>query len=110
MFGGFLLIVSAALPAAGEGGEARDQLRLEARADGKCQNLSEGGKLVVLRSTSARPINYRLVRYFAEVPQSPIVGRISAEEPEHPLGCNRVDGRIQRWTIKRASYEETKTQ
>ena len=53
--------------------------------------------------------SYRLVRYFANVPQSPTVGRITPEEPEQPLGCNRVDGREQRWEIKRASPEETKT-
>ena len=89
--------------------DARLELKLEARADGKCQNLSEGGKLVVLRSASNQPISYRLVRYFANVPQSPTVGRITPEEPEQPLGCNRVDGREQRWEIKRASFEETKT-
>ena len=89
--------------------DAAHELTLEARADGKCQNLSEGGKLVVLRSASSRPIKYRLVRYFANVPQSPTVGRITPEEPEQPLGCNRVDGREQRWEIKRANPEETQT-
>ena len=92
---------------ASEGVEAL--LRLEPRADGKCQNLSEGGKLVVLRSSSERTISYRLVRYFAEVPQTPIVGRITPDEPEQPLGCDRVDGRVQRWSIKRANFEETNT-
>lgn len=83
-------------------------LSIEARADGKCQNLSEGGKLVVLRSASPRPISYRLTRYFADVPQSPTVGTLAADAPEQPLGCNRVDGRVQRWVIERARFEERK--
>lgn len=105
-----LAALLATAPAGAAGGlAAQEQLGMEARADGKCQNLSEGGKLIVLRSTSDRPISYRLVRYFADVPQTPTVGRITPDEPEQPLGCNRVDGRVQRWVIKRASFEEVKT-
>ena len=86
---------------------ARDRLVLESRSDGKCQNLSEGGKLVVLKSLDGeRAITYKLVRYFADVPQSTPVGRISPDTPEQPLGCNRVDGRPQRWEIRNASFEE----
>ena len=104
-----LVALASSLAGAAEELDAQAQLSMEARADGKCQNLSEGGKLVVLRSASRQPIRYRLTRYFADVPQSPTAGRITPEEPEQPLGCNRVDGRVQRWVIKRASFEEGKT-
>lgn len=107
--GGVLLAIAGSFPALADEAEARALLSLEARADGKCQILSEGGKLVVLRSAATRAINYRLIRYFANVPQSPSVGRVSPEAPEQPLGCSRVDGREQRWIIKRASFEETKS-
>ena len=100
-----LLIGSPAVLPAAE--PAASSLRMEARPDGKCYNLSEGGKLVVLVSSEpTRTIRYKLRRFFAGVPQSTPVGRIAPNEPEQALGCNRVDGREQRWEVKEATFEE----
>ena len=78
----------------------------EYRPDGKCQILSEGGKLVVLHNSHPnREISYRLVRYFAGVPQTRVVGQLKASSAGEALGCNRVDGRDQLWKIERASFK-----
>jgi hypothetical protein len=78
----------------------------EYRADGKCQILSEGGKLVVLHNSHPnREISYRLVRYFAGVPQTRVVGQLNASGAGEPLGCSRVDGRDQLWKVERASFQ-----
>ncbi len=85
---------------------ARHFLTVEAQNDGRCQILSQGGKLVVLRNTHPdRSIHYRLVRYFMDVPQSRIVGAVAPGEEGQKLGCNRVDGRDQFWKIERADFE-----
>lgn len=86
---------------------AADYLSLEAVADGKCQILSEGGKLVIMRNTHPdRPIAYRLIRTFAKVPQSRVVGVVEPASDGQRLGCNRVDGRDQSWRIERAAFKE----
>jgi hypothetical protein len=78
----------------------------EYRADGKCQILSEGGKLVVLHNTHPdREISYRLVRYFAGVPQARVLGQLKASGTGEALGCSRVDGREQLWKVERASFK-----
>ncbi len=84
---------------------ARDFLVFEAIADGKCQILSDGGKLVQVRNRHpSRRIRYRFVRYFAEVPQGRSVGVLEPDDAIQKLGCNRVDGRPQRWEVERAQF------
>ncbi len=86
--------------------QAVDFLAIESHADGRCQNLSEGGKLVVLRNTHPeRLIAYRLVRMFAKVPQGRVVGVVEPDSEGQRLGCNRVDGRDQSWRIERAAFK-----
>jgi len=81
-------------------------ISFEYRADGKCQILSEGGKLVMLHNTHPnREISYRLVRYFAGVPQTRVFGQLKAADAGEALGCNRVDGRDQLWKVERASFK-----
>lgn len=90
---------------ADEGATAMAVLAFEEQLDGKCQILSEGGKLVVLRNTHpAQAVRYRLVRLFLGVPQSRVDGRIAAGETPQKLGCNRVNGRKQSWRIERAAF------
>lgn len=104
----FALVAGLALSAPVFSGEsAGSYLNIAPQHDGKCQNLSEGGKLVVLRNTHpARSIRFRLVRYFKGVPQSRIVGAVAPGEEGQKLGCNRVDGRDQSWKIERAEFEQ----
>ena len=86
---------------------AQDFLVIASEADGKCQNLSEGGKLVVIRNVDpARSIAYRLVRTFAKVPQSRVVGVLAPGDAAQRLGCNRVDGREQGWRVERATFNK----
>lgn len=88
-------------------GEAAAALAFEERLDGRCHNLSEGGKLVVLVNRDPRrAVRYRLRRLFAGRPQGGLsVGTIAAGA-ERKLGCSRVDGREQRWVIERAHWEQ----
>lgn len=98
-FGGYCAAASPAVDA------ARAALVLEEQLDGKCQILSEGGKLVVLRNTDPdQAVRYRLVRMFLGVPQSRIDGRIGPGEAPQKLGCNRVNGRRQSWRVERAAF------
>lgn len=86
---------------------AKPYLSLTPQNDGKCQILSEGGKLVVLRNTHPdRSIRFRLIRYFMDVPQSRVVGAIAPGDEGQKLGCSRVDGREQFWKIERADFEQ----
>lgn len=79
-------------------------LVFEEQLDGKCQILSAGGKLVVLRNAHPeQAVRYRLVRMFLGVPQSRIDGEIAAGEAAQKLGCNRVNGRPQSWRVERAT-------
>lgn len=101
------LCQSAAAATGADSGEAAGALVFEEQLDGKCQILSEGGKLVVLRNTHAeRAVRYRLIRLFANVPQSRIDGEIEPAGVPQKLGCNRVGGRRQSWTIERAALVE----
>lgn len=98
------LVAGGASAAAGSSEEASAALVFEEQLDGKCQILSAGGKLVVLRNThGSRGVRYRLVRMFLGVPQSRIDGEIAAGEAPQKLGCNRVNGRRQFWRIERAA-------
>ncbi len=104
-----LLLVATALASVG----ADEQVRLprsflifDEIIDGRCQNLSAGGKLQVLLNTHpSRNIKFRLIRYFVDVRQN---GRATgiAEISDTPvkLGCTIVGGRVQRWEVERAEF------
>jgi len=88
--------------------EAEDALVFEALNDGRCQILSAGGKLVVLRNTHREhAVRYRLVRLFTGVPQGRLDGEIQPGEAPQKLGCNRVNGRLQSWKVERAKLLES---
>lgn len=93
---------AASRPGADEAAAAA--LVFEEQLDGKCQILSQGGKLVVLRNTHpAQPVRYRLVRMFLGTPQGRLDGQIAPADPPQKLGCNRVNGRRQYWRVERAT-------
>lgn len=80
-------------------------LRLESVLDGRCHNLSEGGKLTVMHNEHpSRVIRYRLMRLHVDRPQGLIDGSIKPGEPAQKLGCDKVGGRAQTWQIKRAQF------
>ncbi len=80
-------------------------LRFETVLDGRCQNLSEGGKLIVMHNDHpSRTIRYRLLRLHVDRPQGLMDGSILPREPAQKLGCDRVGGRPQTWQIKRAQF------
>lgn len=86
---------------------ASDFLKFETVLDGRCYNLSAGGKLVLLRNTHAsKPIDYRLVRVFANTAQGLSTGVLDADHAPQKLGCDKVDGRAQTWRIQRARFVE----
>ena len=86
--------------------EAVSALEFEQKNDGKCHILSEGGKLMVMHNRHAgKLIEFRLIRYFADVrQQGRATGTIAAGESPIKLGCTLVDGREQRWEIERANF------
>ncbi|MBI2800570.1 MAG: hypothetical protein HYX63_09870 [Gammaproteobacteria bacterium] len=87
--------------------EPRNFLRFETVPDGKCQILSEGGQLVVLRNThGSKKIRYRLTRYFADKQQGLSTGTVASGGEGQKLGCNKVDGRQQRWQIETAQFSK----
>jgi hypothetical protein len=104
---GFLSgLVLCAAPVLAEG-TAGSLLALEEVPDGRCQILSEGGKLVLLRNLDpARTVRFRLVRRFTDVPQGRLDGALAAGDAPLKLGCSRVDGRVQSWSVERASFAE----
>ncbi|MBI4693230.1 MAG: hypothetical protein HY749_04335 [Gammaproteobacteria bacterium] len=93
------------LTGAATAGESAAVLEFEAQPDGKCQILSDGGKLVSLvNRRTDRAVKYRLVRYFADHPQNRVGGVIPASGVQ-ALGCDTVDGRAQRWVVERYTIE-----
>lgn len=82
-------------------------LELESVLDGRCQILSEGGKLRVIKNTHAsRTVRYRLIRMFAgNHPQGRSIGSAPPGAEPVKLGCTRVDGRTQDWIVERARFE-----
>jgi hypothetical protein len=99
-------LVLAAMPAlASTGDSAAAFLELRSEPDGRCQILSQGGKLRVLHNHHAeRAIEYRLVRVFAgDHPQGLSDGVAPPGEPVK-LGCTEVDGRPQDWVVQRARF------
>ncbi|MBM4227449.1 MAG: hypothetical protein FJ164_06850 [Gammaproteobacteria bacterium] len=86
--------------------DPRVWLRLETVLDGRCHNLSEGGKLVVMHNEHpSRTIRYRLLRVHVDRPQGLMDGIIAPGEPAQRLGCDKVGGRPQAWQIKRAQFD-----
>jgi hypothetical protein len=87
--------------------EASTMLEFVAVQDSKCQILSEGGKLSQVRNTQEhRRIKLRLFRVFGNVRQGgPVVVEVEGGQTL-PLGCNRVDGREQRWEIINANFAD----
>lgn len=81
-------------------------LEFESEPDGRCQILSEGGKLRVLYNRhDSRAIDYRLMRVFGDGHrQGRVVGTAPAGSERVPLGCTRVDGRPQDWQLERATF------
>lgn len=81
-------------------------VEFESVPDGRCQILSDGGKLRILRNThDARAINYRVVRIFAGNHRQGLADGIAPAGETVKLGCTRVDGREQNWTLHRARFE-----
>lgn len=94
-------------PALAEDSPAASYLTFESVSDGRCQILSEGGKLRIMHNRHPRSaIRFRLMRVFAGKPQGLSTGTAETGEQPTKLGCTRVDGREQDWIIERASYLE----
>lgn len=76
--------------------------------DGRCQNLSSGGKLRIVKNTHHdKTIKYRFVRMFAGRPQAGITkGILEPGEKVVKLGCTKVDGREQTWEIQILNFVE----
>jgi len=81
-------------------------LEFQSEPDGRCQILSEGGKLRILYNRhTTRAIDYRLIRVFGDGHhQGRVVGTAPAGGEPVPLGCTRVDGRPQDWQLERANF------
>lgn len=105
-----LLVASSVAPATSEipaAAPAADGfLEFQSEPDGRCQILSEGGKLRVLYNRhDSRAIDYRLMRVFGDGHrQGRVVGTAPAGGERVPLGCTRVDGRPQDWQLERATF------
>jgi hypothetical protein len=103
-------LICAAVPASGSApdkpGAAATYLSFENRIDGRCHNLSEGGKLTVMHNNHpTKAIEFRLIRYHVDVPQwGRVTGTAVPGEPPIKLGCTLVGGREQRWGIERAQF------
>lgn len=102
-----LLMLPDARGAEPAGDDAAAFLELESVLDGRCQILSEGGKLRVIKNTHAsRSVRYRLIRMFAgNHPQGRVTGSAPPGAEPVKLGCTRVDGRPQDWIVERARFE-----
>jgi hypothetical protein len=104
------LITSLTFPAHGSApedrGTAANFLTFETKIDGRCHNLSEGGKLAVMRNNHpTETIDFRLIRYHVDVPQwGRVTGTAAPGGPPVKLGCTLVGGREQRWVIERAQF------
>lgn len=81
-------------------------LSFESVLDGRCQILSDGGKLRVMRNEHTdSAIAFRLIRQFAGVAQGRSQGVAPPGGEVVKLGCTRVDGREQDWIVERARFE-----
>jgi len=86
--------------------DAKFFLSFEIKPDGRCHNLSEGGKLAVMHNSHpTKNISFRLTRYFVDVRQSGRATGIAAPAAEPvEIGCTAVGGRPQRWVVDRAEF------
>ena len=107
----FFIVFSGSSTASGPAGDPESFLSITKQADGRCQILSSGGKLAVIRNSHpSRDIRFRLVRLFVDVPQQGRASGIaSAGENAQKLGCTLVDGREQRWVVESAEFATAAT-
>lgn len=101
-----LLAAAAASEAPAEA--ASNYLKFSSRLDGKCQILSDGGKLRVMENTHpSRAIRFRLIRIFADKPQpGRAMGTIAPGDEPRALGCTLVNGWEQRWEVQVAEFAD----
>ncbi len=85
---------------------AESYLSFETKIDGRCQNLSTGGKLQIVRNMHpTKEIRFRLIRYYIDVRQrGRATGLAGAAGEPVKLGCTLVGGRTQRWVVERAEF------
>lgn len=104
LFLGLLVFVPGV--AADESADPAAFLEFTSIADGRCQILSEGGKLRLIHNRHRqRTIDFRLVRMFAgNHPQGLVTGTLIAGTEGMKLGCTEVDGRPQDWVLQRARF------
>lgn len=101
-----LLSVPAATTASPAAADAASFLELESVGDGRCQILSDGGKLRIMHNRHpAKRIAFRLQRTFAGKLQGLSTGEIEPGGSPVKLGCTRVDGRPQDWVVERARFQ-----
>ena len=98
----------AAAQATGSEVDAASHLVFESVLDGRCQILSDGGKLRrVLNTHPTRAIRYRAIRVFAGgIRQGRVTGRVPPANEPVKLGCTKVDGRAQDWELERAHFDD----
>lgn len=103
---GLALLPVARTAAGADQDSAANFIEFESVADGRCQVLSEGGKLRLLHNRHGeRAVAYRLIRVFGQGHrQGQVVGTAPAGGEPVPLGCTRVDGRPQDWALERATF------
>ncbi len=87
---------------------AAEYLEFEAVLDGKCQNLSAGGKLMLVKNNHpSKKIYYRFNRIFSGKRQASVAqGILEPGGKPKKLGCTKVDKREQHWEIKIAEFTE----
>ncbi|MEX2480866.1 MAG: hypothetical protein WD928_08395 [Gammaproteobacteria bacterium] len=102
-----LLAAAVTAGASSDPNDAARFVEFESVPDGRCQILSDGGKLRILRNThGAHAINYRVERIFAGSHRQGLADGIAPAGGEAvKLGCTRVDGREQDWILDRARFE-----
>lgn len=85
-----------------------DYLEFYSVLDGKCQILSNGGKLRLVKNNHPnKTIKYRFNRMFAGKRQAgPAVGIVEPGNKPVKLGCTKVDDHEQTWEIKVAEFAE----
>ncbi|MEM7540834.1 MAG: hypothetical protein AAF384_04520 [Pseudomonadota bacterium] len=106
-----LVLLTATTGAAADNERPASFLQMTSVLDGKCQILSDGGKLRVLKNVhEERAVKYRLERVFVGKPQGLAVGVAPPQGATIKLGCTRVDGREQEWRLVRAEFIEVNEQ
>ncbi|MBX2869447.1 MAG: hypothetical protein KTR18_12270 [Acidiferrobacterales bacterium] len=103
----FLLIPTATLAdSSGTAGSAIDQLEFVTDFGANC--VARNAKQILIQNIHpSKPVTVKLFRYFGDVRQP---GRASytlspGDEPL-ALGCDKIQGRAQRWEIHKAEFAE----